>query len=322
MARERAAEELEAERRRPGLRPGAERVHAWPATRPRWSRWPGWRRPSGCSCAPCSPRRAPTFPFGAHLAVVEVDTETGKVTLRRMVAVDDAGFVLNPLLAEGQRHGGIAQGAAQALLEEVVYDADGNPLTASFADYPVRRRDRAAELRAGRHGDADRRTTRWASRASARRARSGPPRRCRTRSSMRWPTWGSGTSTCPPHRSGSGRPCVRHDRRTPDAESSSPSTAQPRADEVEPRLLLVHYLREVCGLRAANVGCDTTSCGACTVLLDGESVKSCTVLAVQADGRRGGHRGGPVRRARTCTRCRPRSARSTGCSAGSAPRAW
>ena len=57
-----------------------------------------------------------------------------------------------------------------------------------------------------------------------------------------------------------------------------------RSDEVEPRLLLVHYLREICGLRAANVGCDTTSCGACTVLLDGESVKSCTVLAVQANG--------------------------------------
>jgi carbon-monoxide dehydrogenase small subunit len=58
-----------------------------------------------------------------------------------------------------------------------------------------------------------------------------------------------------------------------------------RSDEVEPRLLLVYYLREVCGLRAANVGCDTTSCGACTVLLDRESVKSCTVLAVQANGR-------------------------------------
>ncbi len=78
----------------------------------------------------------PTFPFGAHVAVVEVDTETGKAVLRRVVTVDDAGTVINPLLAEGQRHGGIAQGAAQALLEEVVYDADGNPLTASFADYP------------------------------------------------------------------------------------------------------------------------------------------------------------------------------------------
>ena len=57
-----------------------------------------------------------------------------------------------------------------------------------------------------------------------------------------------------------------------------------RSDDVEPRLLLVHYLRDVCGLRAANVGCDTTSCGACTVLLNGESVKSCTVLTAQAAG--------------------------------------
>jgi carbon-monoxide dehydrogenase large subunit len=78
----------------------------------------------------------PTFPFGAHVAVVEVDTETGKVVLRRVVTIDDAGTVLNPLLAEGQRHGGIAQGAAQAFLEEVIYDADGNPMTATFADYP------------------------------------------------------------------------------------------------------------------------------------------------------------------------------------------
>jgi carbon-monoxide dehydrogenase large subunit len=78
----------------------------------------------------------PTFPFGTHVAVVEVDTETGKVFLRRIVTVDDAGRIMNPLLAEGQRHGGIAQGAAQAFLEEVVYDEDGNLLTATFADYP------------------------------------------------------------------------------------------------------------------------------------------------------------------------------------------
>ena len=59
---------------------------------------------------------------------------------------------------------------------------------------------------------------------------------------------------------------------------------QLRTDEVEPRLLLAHYLREVCGLRASNIGCDTTSCGACTVLVDGLSVKSCTVLTAQAAG--------------------------------------
>ena len=57
------------------------------------------------------------------------------------------------------------------------------------------------------------------------------------------------------------------------------------SSRVEPRTLLVHHLRDECGLTGTNVGCDTTSCGACTVLLDGESVKSCTVLAVQADGR-------------------------------------
>ncbi len=79
--------------------------------------------------------RKPTFPFGSHLAVVEVDRETGKVTVERIVTVDDAGPVLNPLLAEGQRHGGIAQGISQALLEEVVHDAEGQPLTATFVDY-------------------------------------------------------------------------------------------------------------------------------------------------------------------------------------------
>jgi carbon-monoxide dehydrogenase large subunit len=79
--------------------------------------------------------QGPTFPFGAHVAVVGVDTETGKVTLERLVACDDAGRLINPLLAEGQVHGGLAQGAAQALLEEVRYDEDGNPVTSNLADY-------------------------------------------------------------------------------------------------------------------------------------------------------------------------------------------
>ncbi|HZQ58502.1 MAG TPA: molybdopterin cofactor-binding domain-containing protein, partial [Acidimicrobiales bacterium] len=76
-----------------------------------------------------------TYPFGAHVVVVDVDTETGKVAVRRVVACDDAGRILNPLLLEGQIHGGLAQGIAQALLEEVRYDDDGNPLTANLADY-------------------------------------------------------------------------------------------------------------------------------------------------------------------------------------------
>ena len=84
-----------------------------------------------------------TFPFGAHVSVVEVDTETGGVTMLRHVAVDDCGRILNPLLVRGQQHGGIAQGAAQALYEQVMYDADGNPITSNLMDYAI---PSAAEL--------------------------------------------------------------------------------------------------------------------------------------------------------------------------------
>jgi aerobic carbon-monoxide dehydrogenase large subunit len=77
----------------------------------------------------------PTFPFGAHLAVVEVDTETGRVRLERIVALDDAGHIINPLVAEGQVHGGLAAGIAQALYEELTYDEDGNPQNSSLVTY-------------------------------------------------------------------------------------------------------------------------------------------------------------------------------------------
>jgi len=79
----------------------------------------------------------PTFPFGAHVAVVEVDTETGSVELTRMVAVDDAGRIINPLVAEGQVHGGVVAGIAQALYEELTYDSDGNPQNANLVTYGI-----------------------------------------------------------------------------------------------------------------------------------------------------------------------------------------
>jgi aerobic carbon-monoxide dehydrogenase large subunit len=84
-----------------------------------------------------------TFPFGAHIAVVEVDLETGAARVVRHVAVDDCGTVLNPLLVEGQQHGGIASGIGQALYERVCFDAEGNPLTSSLVDYGI---PTAAEL--------------------------------------------------------------------------------------------------------------------------------------------------------------------------------
>jgi len=78
-----------------------------------------------------------TFPFGAHVAVVEVDTETGGAELVKMVAVDDAGVALNPMMMQGQIHGGVAQGIAQALFEEMTYDEDGNPMNANLATYAI-----------------------------------------------------------------------------------------------------------------------------------------------------------------------------------------
>lgn len=78
-----------------------------------------------------------SFPSGAHVAVVEVDIETGKVVLRRFVGFDDVGVRINPMVVEGQLHGGIASGLSHVLGEEMRYDADGNPLTTNFADYPL-----------------------------------------------------------------------------------------------------------------------------------------------------------------------------------------
>ena len=78
-----------------------------------------------------------SFPFGCHVSVVSVDTETGEVRLLRHIAVDDCGRIINPKLAEGQVQGGIAQGVAQALFEEVLYDGEGNPRSSSLLDYSL-----------------------------------------------------------------------------------------------------------------------------------------------------------------------------------------
>jgi carbon-monoxide dehydrogenase large subunit len=83
------------------------------------------------------PQAGATFPFGAHVSVVEVDTETGLVRPLRHIAVDDCGRVLNPTIVSGQQHGGIAQGISQALWEQFVYDDAGQPLTSTFADYQM-----------------------------------------------------------------------------------------------------------------------------------------------------------------------------------------
>ncbi len=79
----------------------------------------------------------PSVPYGAYAAVVEIDTETGAIDLQRMVSVDDAGTMINETIVRGQVHGGIGQAIGQALYEEFVYDADGNPTTSNFMDYGI-----------------------------------------------------------------------------------------------------------------------------------------------------------------------------------------
>ena len=82
-----------------------------------------------------------TYPFGAHIAIVEIDTETGKVKLDRFIAVDDVGNVINPMIVDGQIHGGLAQGIGQALQEGTIYDESGQLMNASYMDYCMPRAD-------------------------------------------------------------------------------------------------------------------------------------------------------------------------------------
>ena len=95
-----------------------------------------------------------TFPFGAHIVVTEVDRETGAIDIKRYVAVDDCGKILNPLIVAGQVHGGVAQGLGQALWEEAVYDDTGQLVTGELTDYAIPQRAVHAVDREQPHGDA------------------------------------------------------------------------------------------------------------------------------------------------------------------------
>jgi len=120
-----------------GPREGGFRVAGAPDRAVSWAELAATAKDRGSALSAKGVYREPgsTFPFGAHVAVVEVDQETGAVDLIRHVAVDDCGRILNPALVRGQQHGGIAQGIAQALFEEVVYDEVGNPVTGTLATY-------------------------------------------------------------------------------------------------------------------------------------------------------------------------------------------
>jgi aerobic carbon-monoxide dehydrogenase large subunit len=140
-AREAAADQLEAASADVVLEVATGRFHVAGAPGAQTVGWADLAVPEGddraLRCEADFDGEGATVPFGAYVAVVDVDQETGAVELVRMVTVDDAGTIVNPMLALGQVHGGLAQGIGQALFEEFVYDADGNPLTTNLTDYTV-----------------------------------------------------------------------------------------------------------------------------------------------------------------------------------------
>ena len=117
-----------------------------------------------------------SWPFGTHMCAVEVDTETGAVDVLQYVAVDDCGVQVNPLIVDGQVHGGVVQGLAQALYEEAVYDERRQPQELDARRVPRARRQRRPSITTRPHRHPVARPTNSASRASARPARSAPRR--------------------------------------------------------------------------------------------------------------------------------------------------
>ena len=130
-----------------------------------------------------------TFPFGTYICVVDIDRGTGEVSVRRFVAVDDCGNIINPMIVQGQIHGGLTQGLGPALYEEMTYDEDGNNLAGSFMDYLVPTAVGDAGLGDWAYGDAVRRIIRWGRRGWGSRLRWGRRRPLRMRWWMRWRIW-------------------------------------------------------------------------------------------------------------------------------------
>ncbi|MYA86766.1 MAG: xanthine dehydrogenase family protein molybdopterin-binding subunit [Acidimicrobiaceae bacterium] len=145
-ARRLAASLLEADRDDIVVAPGGLAVAGVPARTVSWADLaaaaasddlPAGVEPGGLAAETDFNQGESSYPFGAHVSVVEIDADTGDTRVLRHVAVDDCGRILNPLLVQGQVHGGVATGISQALYEETTYDSDGNPRNTNFADYAI-----------------------------------------------------------------------------------------------------------------------------------------------------------------------------------------
>ena len=228
---------------------------------------------------------AGTYSNACHVALVEVDPETGHVALERFLVVEDAGRLINPMIVNGQICGGVAQGIANALFEEVVYDAAGNILTGSLADYlpPTCAEIPPIEI-------VHLETT---SDASVTKAKGlgeggaiGAPAAVLGAISDALRPFGIEVLEMPRRRSASGicSGARRRDAMTGKVDLVLEVNGRNYEVRVEPRRTLADALREDCGLTGTHLGCEHGVCGACTVLVDGEPVGSCLMFAVQAEG--------------------------------------
>ncbi len=228
-----------------------------------------------------------TFSNACHVAIVDVDVETGHVKVEKFLVAEDAGRIINPMIAEGQVHGGIAQGIGNALLEEIIYDDSGAILTATLADYlpPTAHEIPPIELHhiETPSDELDHQGQGAGRRRHHRRARRG--HQCGQRCAV-------------PIRSGDRRDtgdAAAHSRRHPQCGESRMSqkaaitlniNGRGYPIKVEPRRTLADAIREDCGQTGTHIGCEHGICGACTVIVNGEPVRSCLMFAVQADGKK------------------------------------
>ena len=229
-----------------------------------------------------------TFSNACHIAIVAVDIATGQVEIERFVVVEDAGRLINPMIVEGQIHGGVAQGIANALYEKVVYDDGGNILTGSLADYLVPTMAEIPRLEIHHLRDPDRGKRHW--RQGCRRGRhdrraSGGAKRGFRRTGAVWRRYLRNADHPAADLAVAARGGVRSamsDRQ----DVTFTVNGEERTIRVEPRRSLADALREDCGLTGTHLGCEHGVCGACTVLVDDQPVRSCLVFALQTEGAR------------------------------------
>ena len=265
---------------------------------------------------------AGTFSNACHVAMVEVDIETGRVTIEKFLVAEDAGRIINPMIADGQVHGGIAQGIGNALLEEIIYDESGDILTTTLADYLPPTAREIPDDRAASHGNLKRRLDhqREGRRRGRRHRRAGGGAQRHQRcvdAVRRADRRNSGDTAKNP---GGVARSDGEARMTGTVDITLNVNGRDHAISVEPRRTLADAIRENCGQTGTHIGCEHGVCGACTVIVGGDPVRSCLMFAAQAEGIADPNRREASPRATRCIRCSAPSWTTTACNAVSARR--